>query len=101
MVSEHIRGLSIRERRAGDGLGSEDQICCLLSPSAPGSSGMGALGAVLCLPPHEEALRGFVCVTVWSAEQSSFTGELTEVGWVQVSMSWVCGERFPEVAAGG
>lgn len=39
VVSEHIRDLSIRERRAGDGLGNEDQTCCLLSPSASGSSG--------------------------------------------------------------
>lgn len=55
---------------------------------------------MLCLPPHEQAWRGFVCVTVWIAEQSWFTGQWTEVGWVQVSVSWVCGERFPEVAAG-
>lgn len=41
VVSEHSRDLCTRERRAGDGLGNEDQICCLLSPSASGSSGSG------------------------------------------------------------
>lgn len=43
VVSEHIRDLSITERRAGDGLGNEDQIFCLLSPSASGSRGNGGL----------------------------------------------------------
>lgn len=69
-------------------------------PQLLASVGLGALGAVLCLPPHEQAWRGFVCVTVWIAEQSWFTGQWTEVGWVQVSVSWARGERFPEVAAG-
>lgn len=41
VVSEHIRDLSIGERRAGDGLGNEHQTCCLLSASASGSSGTG------------------------------------------------------------
>lgn len=68
-------------------MNSRSAACSVPQPLAP--VGLGALGAQLCLPPREEALRGFVCVTVWIAEQNWFSGGWTLVGWVQVSM---CGK---------
>lgn len=44
------------------------------------SVGVGVLGAVLCLPPHVETLRGFLCMAVCTAEQSLFTGEMISDG---------------------
>lgn len=34
-------------------------------PQLLASVGVGALGAMLCLPPHVETLRGFLCMAVY------------------------------------
>lgn len=49
-------------------------------PQLLASVGVGALGAVSCLPPHVEALRGFLWMVVRIAEQSLFTGETVSSG---------------------